>query len=219
MAGRRKLSETRRTQILESAAQVIGRRGLCDTRISDIAGVAGTSSALVLYYFGSKDRLLADALSFADARFYEESFAELAGIESARDQLVRFIELSCPYDRSDDGRLDTWVLWLELWNQSVRDPEVGLSRHALDRRWRDAIANIVRDGQRSGELGPVDAEDFALKFASLIDGLALQVVLGDPDVSRARMLEMCLRTAAADLGFEISPPGRPATTRARSSAG
>jgi AcrR family transcriptional regulator len=49
MAGRRRLSEARRIQILDAAAQVIGRRGLFETRISDIASVAGTSSALVLY--------------------------------------------------------------------------------------------------------------------------------------------------------------------------
>src|SRR5437762_5315078 len=69
MSGRRRLSEARRVQILDAAAQVIGRRGLFETRISDIASVAGTSSALVLYYFGSKDRLLAEALTYADERF------------------------------------------------------------------------------------------------------------------------------------------------------
>jgi AcrR family transcriptional regulator len=54
MAGRRRLSEARRIQILDAAAQVIGRRGLFETRISDIASVAGTSSALVLYYSGRR---------------------------------------------------------------------------------------------------------------------------------------------------------------------
>src|SRR5438093_524635 len=61
---RRKLSEVRRRQILQATVTVIGERGLCDTRISDIAERAGASSALVLYYFGSKDRLLAEALAF-----------------------------------------------------------------------------------------------------------------------------------------------------------
>src|SRR5256885_16922335 len=80
MAGRRRLSEARRVQILDAAAQVIVRRGLCDTRIADIASVAGTSSALVLYYFGSKDRLLAEALTYADERFYDETVEGLAEV-------------------------------------------------------------------------------------------------------------------------------------------
>ena len=114
---------------------------------------------------------------------------------------MRLIELSCPYEVPGD-RLDTWLLWLELWNRAPRDAEVAASRHRLDRRWREAIAAIVRDGIASGEFNAADADDFALRFASLVDGLAIQVVLGDPDVGRARMLEICLRMAGDELGFD-----------------
>src|SRR5689334_8536421 len=102
MAGRRRLSEARRVQILDAAAQVIGRRGMCETRIADIASVAGTSSALVLYYFGSKDRLLAEALTYADEQFYDETVEGLSEVGSARERLVRLIDLSCPYEREGD---------------------------------------------------------------------------------------------------------------------
>jgi AcrR family transcriptional regulator len=210
MAGRRRLSEARRIQILDAAAQVIGRRGLFETRISDIASVAGTSSALVLYYFGSKDRLLAEALTYADERFYDETVEGLSGVVGARDRMVRLIDLSCPYEVPGD-RLDTWLLWLELWNRAPRDEEVAASRHRLDRRWREAIADIVRDGIESGEFRAADADDFALRFASLVDGLAIQVILGDPDVPRSRMLDTCLRVAGEELGFD---PGEAAASDA-----
>jgi hypothetical protein len=52
----------------------------------------------------------------------------------------------------------------------------------------------------------VDVAEFALRFAALIDGLAIQVVLRDPEVSAGRMVEVCLRAAGAELGFEWSPP-------------
>src|SRR5437867_9673056 len=83
---RQRLSEDRRAQILEAAVEVICDRGLCDTRIADIAERAGTSSALILYYFESKDRLLAEALAFSEERFYTETAQQLDGIEDARDQ-------------------------------------------------------------------------------------------------------------------------------------
>jgi hypothetical protein len=94
------------------------------------------------------------------------------------------------------------MLWLELWNRAPRDAEVAGSRHRLDRRWREVIAKIVRDGIGAGEFQAVDADDFALRFASLVDGLAIQVVLDDPDVPRSRMLEVCLRIAGDELGFD-----------------
>jgi AcrR family transcriptional regulator len=198
----RKLSEGRRAQILSAAADVIVERGLCDTRVSDIAVRAGTSSALVLYYFESKDRLLAEALAFSEERFYSQTAEELAGIESARDQLVRLIALSCsPGPGSDQEWLDEWVLWLDLWARAPRDPDVARDREALDRRWREAIAEIVRNGRERGEFKPVDPDDFALRLAVMIDGLAIQVVLGDPDVDMARMFDICVRMASTELGF------------------
>ena len=56
-------------------------------------------------------------LIVSDIRFLREGLAEVG---SARDRLVRLIDLSCPYEREGD-RLDTWMLWLELWNRAPRD--------------------------------------------------------------------------------------------------
>jgi AcrR family transcriptional regulator len=206
---RRKLSEARRAQILEAAVHVIGERGLCDTRISDIAARAGASSALVIYYFESKDRLLGEALAYSDEHFYSETAKELAELPTATERLVRLIELSCALGK-EAGKdvLDEWLLWLDLWARSPRDPDVAKDREALDRRWRDAIAEIVSAGQKAHEFGSVDPEDFALRLGAMIDGLAIQVVLGDPQVNAARMFEICLRMAQGELGFRRLGPKR-----------
>src|SRR5262245_41400513 len=61
-----KQGKDRHQEILDAAARVITDRGLAETRISDIAEEAGVSPGLILYYFDSKDRLLAEALTFAN---------------------------------------------------------------------------------------------------------------------------------------------------------
>jgi AcrR family transcriptional regulator len=208
---RRRLSRERRAQILDAAARVITERGLADTRVSDIASRAGTSPGLVLYYFGSKDRLLAEALTFAEERFYARVAAELAEIPSARERLVKVIELSCSSDGSggdaawaDDFRSET-LLWLELWTRSPRDPDMARKRESLDRRWRQVLAEIVEDGQTKAEFRDVDPDDFATRFSALMDGLAVQVVLEDPAVTIERMRDLCLSAAATELGFDAEP--------------
>ena len=93
-------------------------------------------------------------------------------------------------------------MWVELWARAVRDPEVAARRELLDARWRQSIASIIRDGQAGGEFDDtVDADDLALRLASLIDGLAIQVLLRDREVSSSRMLEICAATASRELGF------------------
>jgi hypothetical protein len=104
--------------------------------------------------------------------------------------------------------LGDWRLWFELWSRALRDPNVARQREALDRRWRTTIEEIVRDGQRSGEFAAVDPEDFALALASLIDGLAIQAILGDPDATPERVRRTCLEMAGRELGFEPAKEGR-----------
>src|SRR5262245_65396939 len=64
-------NEARRIEMLGAAAELICERGFGDTRIADVARRAGVSSALVIYYFGTRDRLLVDALRYSEQSFYE----------------------------------------------------------------------------------------------------------------------------------------------------
>jgi AcrR family transcriptional regulator len=202
MGVRPKLTQKRRTQMLEAAAEVIGERGLCDTRIADVAKRAGLSPALVVYYFGSKEKLLTEALTYAEDLFYIEAFHELTSITGASERMVRLIELACPPAESREVA-GYWALWVELWSRALRDPEAARKREALDRRWRNTIAEVVVEGQRGGEFGPCDANRFATYLSALMDGLALQVSLRDSEVSSEWMREMCLNAAAQQLGFDL----------------
>ena len=56
------VADVRRDQMLVAAAHLIAERGFSDTRIADVADRVGASPALVIYYFGTKDSLLTEAL-------------------------------------------------------------------------------------------------------------------------------------------------------------
>lgn len=203
---RQKPNKDRHQEILDAAARVITERGLAETRISDIADRAGVSPGLILYYFDSKDRVLSEALTFANDRFYLRMSREIRRLPSAKDQLTRLIELSTPGYLPGEERLDSeWALWIEVWTRALRDPEMAKDREALDKRWRASIADIIRTGQASGEFPPGDADEMALRLGALIDGLAIQVILNDSEVSAARMRRACLEMAAREIGFELEP--------------
>lgn len=202
MTSRPAHSEQRRQQILRAAGRVIIQRGICDTRIVDIADVAATSTGLILYYFQTKDQLLAEALTHTEDEFYLEIFHRISRIDDPRDQLATLIAGSCP-DTAAEGVDADWTLWLELWARSLHDPVVARKRAALDRRWRSTIADVVRTGQRRGVFADIDPADFALELAALMDGLAVQVVLDDTEVSRDRMRRILLDQAMRRLEFEL----------------
>jgi len=204
-AVRPKATKDRHQEILDAAARVITERGLADTRISDVAEAAGVSPGLILYYFDSKDRLLSEALTFANDQFFLRMSREIRRIPSAKDQLRHLIDLSVPGYQPEYGKLDEWALWIEVWVRALRDPQMAKDREVLDQRWRQSIAEIVRAGQASGEFGPSDAEEVALRLGSLIDGLAIQVIMNDSQVSPERMHRACMEVAASLIGFELEP--------------
>ncbi len=197
---RPKVDHLRKPQIIAAAAEVLYERGLFDTRIGDIAERAGTSSPTILYYFESKDRLLEEAVEYADREFYSRLSEGQGQIKRASDKLVHLIEETS----LGPGGLNDYTLWMEIWVRARRDPTVRRSYFRLDRRQRSLIADIVREGQEGGEFRPdADPDEFALVLSGQLDGLGVQVTLGQPDVSPARMVQRCLTLASGELGCEL----------------
>ena len=214
MSPRPKVDHLRKPQIIAAAAEVLYERGLFDTRIGDIAERAGTSSPTILYYFESKDRLLEEAVEYADRTFYERLSEGQDQFENAGDRLVNLIEETS----LGPGGLNDYTLWMEIWVRARRDPSVRRSYFRLDRRQRVLIADIVRDGQQSGEFSAAaDPDDFALALSGLMDGLGVQVTLGQPDVTPTRMVDRCLALANSELKCELRR-SRPIETSERRGA-
>ena len=212
MSPRPKVDHLRKPQIISAAAEVLYERGLFDTRIGDIAERAGTSSPTILYYFECKDRLLEKAVEYADREFYERLSDGNDRIEGASDKLVHLIEETS----LGPGGLNDYTLWMEIWVRARRDPRVCHSYFRLDRRQRELIADIVREGQASGEFSSgVDPDDFALSLSGLLDGLGVQVTLGQPDVTPERMVDRCLALASSELGLTLRRNGVAASMTAK----
>ena len=186
--------------MLRAAAELICERGFSETRIADVAKRAGVSSALVIYYFGTRDRLLVDALRHSEESFYEAAEAMLAEVSSLRERLSLLIRWTCvPEGDGADEIPGAWGLWFDLWAQAFRHDEVKAGRIELDARWRRMIIDALESAE-SGERDPqVDPRMFALEFAALLDGLSIQVALEDPDVDSEVAYQIAMRFAEREL--------------------
>jgi AcrR family transcriptional regulator len=203
------VADQRRDQMLEAAAQLIAERGFADTRISDVAKRVGASPALVIYYFGTKDTLLTEALRWSERSFYAATEEMLRSTEKLRDRLETLVEWTLVADKQEALTGD-WGLWFDLWAQAFRHPEVKKDRAELDAQWRDLIARLVQEGIDAGEIEPLDVQTFAIMWGSLLDGLVVQVALDDPVVDSRRARQVALDVAAKELGLPSRPRVRSA---------
>lgn len=193
-------SDSRREVMLRAALHVIAARGFADTRIADVAERAGTSPALVIYYFQSKDKLLTEAIRMAEDRWFEQGVRRLRAIPDAVGRLEEIVTWICIPE--PDGEFpDPWSLWIDLWARSQRHPAVARVREEFDARWRSAISGVITDGQTVGAFGPMDAVEFAIAILALLDGLAVQMALGDPSVDAPFVLRTAMGFASLVLGF------------------
>jgi AcrR family transcriptional regulator len=209
LSPRPSIDHIRRPQILAAAAEVIAERGVAATRIADVAERCGVSPPAVLYWFDSKEKLLAEALTADDDRFYEELGERLAGEATPRERMVALIEAAA----ADAD----FALWMELWTWALRDADLRAARERFDRRWRATIEAIVADGIVAGEFGAgagtdVDPAQAALAIAALIDGLTVQAALGDPEVPVPRLAETVLVSVGRLLEVELPARARGAAS-------
>ncbi len=200
MSPRPKVDHLRKPQIVAAAAEMIYQRGLLETRIGDIAEQVGTSAPTILYYFKSKDRLFEEVVDQSDRDFYGRLTDGQARHERAAEKLVHLIEETS----RGPGGIHDYTLWMELWVRARRDRAVRRNYFRLNSRERKLIADIVRAGQESGEFRrEADPDEFALALSALLDGLGVQVTLGQPDVTPDRMVARCLAFASGELGCEL----------------
>lgn len=200
-------NEPRRIEMLRAAAELICERGFGDTRIADVAKRAGVSSALVIYYFGTRDRLLVDALRYSEESFYEAAEKMLAEQPSLHERLSLLIKWTCvpgfnvagqTAPKADNEIPGAWGLWFDLWAQAFRHDEVKAGRVELDARWRAMIIDAIKSPELHAD---VDVRMFALEFSALLDGLSIQVALEDPEVDSSVAYDIAMRFAERELNL------------------
>jgi AcrR family transcriptional regulator len=194
----------RREQMLRAALQVIVERGYPETRITDVAKQAGTSAALVIYYFKTRDQLLTEAIRFSEDAWYAAGTRRLAAIPTAAGRLEEIVAMTCLPETGPDEP-GTGLVRLDLWAQAARNPGLAAVRQKSGERCREMIRSLVLEGQEAGEFAQAGADDFAVTLSALLDGLALAIALEDPEVAPGRAFELTMRFAAGQLGFGWQP--------------
>jgi AcrR family transcriptional regulator len=193
----RRTAEVRLDALLRTACEVIVQRGLANTRTADVAQAAGVSQALVFYHFSTKERLLAQAFTYAA----EQDLARLDTVTRSSatplDRLRRILRLFAP-----TGGSSAWAMWIDGWSESLRSPELERVSRKLDLRWKEALTEVIAAGVDDGTFKCDDPNGASWRIHALIDGLAVQITVHPRVITRKQYTEWVRLTAARELGIE-----------------
>jgi AcrR family transcriptional regulator len=185
-----------RDRVLQAALDLITEAGIGEVRLAEIARRASMSSGQVMYYFTSKEHILLETLAWRDGQDLSRTRATLATVTGAWSQLERFIGLYLPASPADPS----WILWMEVWARAPHNRQVSQRMEELLQPWRDELAAIVTCGvQEDAFTAPAAIDDFTLRFAALLDGLAILHLRQMHQPSRERLIDLAMTTARSEL--------------------
>lgn len=186
--------EERRRRILQASIEVLRARGFSGTRVADIAAAAGTSPALVLYHFSSLADVLVAALGSVEDEFYDELHGLAVGTDP-RDKIVAMARLAA----QGGPAFGDWQLWIEVWVRGRHDQRIHELQRSADDRWREELLAVVNEGLALGLFNSPRPTQAVLRLSSLMDGLAVQVVMGEAAFTPEEMVHTWLGGVAREL--------------------
>ncbi|MFF4764643.1 TetR/AcrR family transcriptional regulator [Streptomyces sp. NPDC001292] len=189
----------RREEILSTAVGQIEQRGVAALRVADVAAVLGVSSALVIYHFETKEKLVAAAFQHAAEGDLARLRSILGRTGSARRRLRSAVRWYSP-----TGQAKGWKIWIEGWAASLRETELRAVTEDLDRQWKAAISEVIAEGAEAGEYVCPDPKVAAWRLTALLDGLAVQATAYAGGLPKRTIQAWADEALARELGIDPS---------------
>lgn len=182
------VEDERRAQIMAATRRVMVQRGVAMLRVADVAREAGVSPGIVHYYFESKEELIRE--TFEDN--FASSFERRSSIfekDLPADEKLDVLMVS--YVPSDEETRESWHVWLELWVGARQDETLRQLNETAYGEWRRLIGGIIDEGIASGVFVTSDPASEVNQLVAMIDGLAVQALLGSSVITTAEMRKIC----------------------------
>lgn len=196
-ATQRTLSGEKAQRIVDAMRSSVALRGVAGSTFDHVARDAGVSRGLLHYYFGSKERLLAEVVRRDTELRMARLDEQLARASSAAD-FIEMLRSTLEAMLRDDTEFLT--LAFEVFTLSRRNPDIAAEYQQLVRRTREQVAAVLAAKQDAGILTlHGDPEAIAEIIFGLGDGLALRL-LGEPDRDHRATVDAGTRAVAALIG-------------------
>ena len=193
----RKLEGDKAQRIVAAMRASVGSRGAAASTFDVVAREAGVSRGLLHYYFGSKEQLLVEVVrEDCDQRIaaLEDALTRAASVDEIVQALVASLAAFV------EGEAASQAVLYEMLSASRRSEEIRVELAELYRRWRELLADALREKERQG-IVKLDADPDAVAsiLFALGDGMGLQLS-SDPTWASDEALELGVRTARRLLG-------------------
>ncbi len=172
-------AQQRKIMIINAVLDIFRQKGISASSTRDVADRTGLARSHIYHYFKDWRELSIVALEYLSDHEINELQQHLPSL-TAPQALHKFIVdyLPCRHDAS-------WRIYLDAWNESLRDPVFAESYHKIIVAWRQLLEKILQKGIDEGDFNStLDANKLARQITALINGYADELML-DPTPTAA----------------------------------
>jgi AcrR family transcriptional regulator len=196
-AERSQLSGEKAQRIVDAMRSSVALRGVAGSTFDHVARDAGVSRGLLHYYFGSKERLLAEVVK-RDTELRMAALDEQLASASSAEDFIAMLRRTLEAMLRDDTEFLT--LSFEVFTLSRRNADIAAEYTQLVRRTREQVAAVLAAKQEAGVLTlHGEPEAIAEIIFGIGDGLALRL-LGEPNRDHRATVDAGTRAVAALIG-------------------
>lgn len=190
--------EQMRLRLLEATIASMANDGVAGASIERITSRAGVSRGLVRHYYGSKNRLLAEAF-----QLLADNFRRLLGMlddcnaEEVADPALRLRQAILPMFERLKGPREYQYAWLGFWALARSDEEIARLNNALYEEIGTYLGTLIA---AAGERPDVDPPAAGRGLIAMMEGAWLHCLIGIEGVTVPMAEGLCLDYASRLLG-------------------
>ncbi|WP_433730800.1 TetR/AcrR family transcriptional regulator [Nocardia sp. CA-129566] len=177
-----------REDLLAAAKQCLAERGYARTTVRDIVAASGSNLAAINYHFGTRDKLLNQAMMESSAAAVQQILESLPD-RAAADPAARLLDFLERLITSFTENSALWSANVESLAQALHSPELRAEFGSAQASARAGLADLFGPAEPDSRLGDV--------LQTMIGGLLAQHLVDPQHAPTAADITAGLRALAA----------------------
>jgi len=179
----------RRKQILDVSSKLFMSNGFKNTSLDDIAREVGVSRGVIFYYFDGKREIGEQTIWEALRQYGKFVQDRVSKRRTSKNQLLEFIDACLDYQHE---HRELYLLTVDLVGSFGDTHDRFKLTVFVNRRTREWLVDIIKEGQKKGEIGKVPARVLADVIQGFVDGL-MEMTAMEPDVVNIKKCKKLIR--------------------------
>jgi AcrR family transcriptional regulator len=161
----------KKIHLIRTTYRAISEKGVHRVSLQEIADRAGVSKGIILYHFGTKDRLMLQTMEWVLQRTAERIRKAIATETNPQRQVLVMIEVIF---RNADANRRFYLTYLDLLDHAARVAEFSKLNATFHSIVNSLYADVIQNGVSAGVFEVEDVDEAAYTLRAIIDGLFLQ---------------------------------------------